>query len=123
MISPAIPKKKSPANKAMGEFNKLKLGMTITYIATAMMHIQREAYFVNNQPAIGNDTNEPIGNPIKTVPNCASERPKKDLKSGIRVAQVAKFKPQIKNKIPILKRAFFINSTVILPLPSNHLLA
>jgi hypothetical protein len=33
---------------------------------------------------------------------------------------VAKFKPQIKNKIPILKRAFFINLTVIFQLPSNY---
>jgi hypothetical protein len=92
-------------------------------MATAMIHIHREAYFVNNQPAIGKETNEPIGSPIKTVPNCASERAKKDLKSGIRVAQVAKFNPQIKNKIPILNLAFFINPTIIFQLLSNHLLA
>jgi hypothetical protein len=36
---------------------------------------------------------------------------------------VAKFKPQIKNKIPILKRAFFINPTVIFLLLSNYSLA
>ena len=107
-------------NKVTGELNRLKQGITITYSTIAMIQIQREAYLVNNQPAIGKETNEPIGSPIRTVPNCASERLKNDLKSGIRVAQVAKFKPQIKNKIPILKRAFFINLTVIFQLPSNY---
>ncbi len=79
-----------------------------------------EAYFVRSQPAMGRETNEPIGKPINTVPNSASESCRVLLKSGIRVAHVAKFNPHIKNKIPILKRDFFINLTIIFLRPSNY---
>ena len=33
-----------------------------------------EAYLVNNHPAIGKETKDPTGRPIKTVPNCASDK-------------------------------------------------
>jgi hypothetical protein len=92
----------------MAEFTKLKLGITTIYMTKATIEIHLEAYFVNNHPAMGNDTREPMGSPINRAPNSASESCKYALKSGIRVAQVAKFIPQIKNKIPILKRAFLI---------------
>ena len=71
------------------------------YKQTANKHITFELYFAINQPANGNDTNEPIGSPISIVPNSASVRFKTFLKSGILVAHVAKFKPHKKNKIPI----------------------
>ena len=75
------------------------------------MQMMRELNFAINQPAKGNETNEPSGNPINTVPNSASDKASKYLKSGIRVAQVAKFNPHNKKSIPMLKR-FFTNSLI-----------
>lgn len=111
-ISPAIPKKNKLANKLKELLLKLMMGMMIMYKKTARMHITLELNFEISQPAIGNDTREPKGKPIKTLPNCASDRFKKYLKSGIRVAQVAKFNPHKKNKIPMLRR-FLTNSLMI----------
>ena len=70
--------------------------------------MMRELNLEISHPAKGSDTNDPNGNPIKTVPNSASDKCNKYLKSGIRVAHVAKFKPQSKNKIPMLN-LFFIS--------------
>ena len=65
------------ANVSYGLFNgvikKLKAGITTTYIAMAINDIHLDAYLVNNHPAMGRETKEPIGNPIKTVPNSASD--------------------------------------------------
>jgi len=52
---------------------------------------------VINQPAKGKDTSDPMGNPIKIVPNSESFNCNFSLKSGILVAQLAKFIPQRKN--------------------------
>lgn len=73
--------------------------------------MRRELNLEMSQPANGRDTNEPNGNPIKTVPNSASVKCNRYLKSGIRVAHVAKFKPQSKNKIPMLN-LFFISRLI-----------
>ncbi len=74
----------------------------------------RELNFDINQPAIGSETNEPKGKPMRTVPNSASDKCNKYLKSGIRVAHVAKFKPQSKKSIPILMRFFTIGLILII---------
>ncbi len=71
---------------------------------TASKHIILELYLAINIPAKGNDTKEPIGSPINTVPNAASERCNNCLKSGILVAQLAKLNPHNKKSIPIPTR-------------------
>lgn len=107
-ISPDIPNRNRPPNKANAlVLNPIK-GITTTYMQTAIKHIILELYLAINQPARGNETSDPIGNPIKTVPNVASDKCNNCLKSGMRVAQVAKFKPHKRNKIPIPIRDLWI---------------
>lgn len=71
------------------------------YMQTAIKHIIFELYLAINHPANGSDTNDPVGSPISTVPSSASVKFSSFLKSGIRIAHVAKFKPHKKNKIPM----------------------
>lgn len=75
---------------------------------TANKHIILELYLAINKPANGNETSEPIGRPIKTVPKAASERCNNCLKSGILVAQLAKLNPHNKKRIAIPTRDFTI---------------
>jgi hypothetical protein len=80
------------------------MGIIRIYIITANTDIIRELTLDISHPAKGKDTREPIVKPNHIVPNSASLNAKLDLKSGIRVAHVAKFNPHNKNKIPILIR-------------------
>ena len=87
------------------------MGIIRMYSKTATIQIMRELNFEMSHPAKGRDTKDPNGNPINTVPNSASVKCKRYLKSGILVAQVAKFNPHNKNRTPILKR-FLINGFI-----------
>jgi hypothetical protein len=78
------------------------------YNRTAKRQIYADSNLEINQPAKGRETMDPIGKPIKIVPKAASERDRVSLKSGIRVAQVAKFNPHRKNKIPMEYRFLFM---------------
>ena len=83
------------------------MGIINMYITMAVKHIHFDSYLVINQPAKGSDTSDPIGNPSKIVPNAESVKFNFSLKSGILVAQLAKFIPQRKNSKLI--DALFLN--------------
>jgi hypothetical protein len=78
------------------------------YSNTANKQMYADSNLEINQPAKRNDTIDTIGSPINTVPNAASDSNKDSLKSGIRVAQLAKFNPHRKNRIPMEYRFLFI---------------
>ena len=82
------------------------------YITIAVKHIHFDSYFVINQPAKGNDISDPIGKPNKMVPNSESVKCNFSLKSGILVAQLAKFIQQRKNSKLI--DALFLNIKLII---------
>ena len=86
------------------------MGNINMYITMAVKHIHFDSYFVINQPAKGNDTSDPIGKPIKIVPNSESDKCSLSLKSGILVAQLAKFIPHKKNNKLMEARFFSIKN-------------
>jgi hypothetical protein len=111
-ISPAIPNKNRLINnpKELGEYPKI--GIINMYIIMAVKHIHFDSYFVINQPASGSDMSDPMGNPINIVPNSESDKCSLSLKSGILVAQLAKFIPQRKNSK--LMDALFLSIKILL---------
>jgi hypothetical protein len=104
-ISPAIPKENRPTNRNNELDINVKAGKIKIYSTIASRQMILELYRAINQPARGRDTMDPMGNPMRILPNSASDKDKNSLKSGIRVAQEAKFNPHNKNKTLIASLA------------------
>jgi hypothetical protein len=93
------------ANKQIANINKdIELAKpikasAIAFVANANERGIRLSYLATSQPENGNPTREVSGIASKIVPNSASFKSKNSFIVGIRDAQVAKLKPEIKKKI------------------------
>jgi len=95
---PAIPKRKRQATNSPGVRASPRRGRIKAYDRAEPSTTGRLLNFATSQPAIGRDTNNPVGRPRRMAPSAALLRCNFDWMLGIRDAQLEKHNPARKKK-------------------------